>query len=163
MYVTDVESVHALPTLTTGPACDTLATPFINDREYDAADELLSALYGRCNDRGDLSGELMTIVQAGFGDAEMLAEAFLYVPTSRAAGDACGIHVAIHGCTKSSEYVSHAFALGAGYNEWAESNNLLVLYPQVASSKVAPMNLYSCWDWWGYSSDDYATTDRRLK
>ena len=33
-----------------------------------------------------------------------------------------------------------AFAAGAGYNEWAEANKLLVLYPQVASSKIAPMN-----------------------
>jgi len=34
-----------------------------------------------------------------------------------------------------------------------------VLYPQVASSKIAPMNPYGCWDWWGYTGDDYATRE----
>ena len=60
---------------------------------------------------------------------------------------------------QSSEYISDAFAAGTGYNEWAEANKLLVLYPQVASSKIAPMNPYGCWDWWGYTNEDYATKD----
>jgi poly(3-hydroxybutyrate) depolymerase len=53
--------------------------------------------------------------------------------------------------------VDDVFARDAGYNEWAESNRLLVLYPQVASSKVAPMNPLGCWDWWGYTDENYAT------
>ena len=89
----------------------------------------------------------------------MLEHAFLYVPVSCAEGASCGVHVAIHGCTQSAEFVGDAFAAGAGYNEWAEANNLLVLYPQVASSKFAPMNPYGCWDWWGYTGSDYATRD----
>jgi poly(3-hydroxybutyrate) depolymerase len=87
----------------------------------------------------------------------MLASALLYVPSSCADGEACGVHVVLHGCQQSVEFVGDTFSAGAGYNEWAESNNLLVLYPQVASSKIAPLNPLGCWDWWGYTGDDYAT------
>ena len=80
-----------------------------------------------------------------------------YVPESCASGEACGLHVALHGCLQSTEYIGDAFAAGAGYNEWAEANRLLVLYPQVASSRIAPLNPMGCWDWWGYTQGDYAT------
>ena len=67
--------------------------------------------------------------------------------------------IALHGCQQSAEFVSDAFAAGAGYNQWAEANKLLVLYPQVTSSKIAPLNPLGCWDWWGYTSEDYATRE----
>jgi poly(3-hydroxybutyrate) depolymerase len=153
----DVEAVHGLPTLATGPACDTFATPFMNACDYDAAGEWLRTIYGELNPRVEASGELRTILQPGADAADMLAEAYLYVPASCASGEACGVHVAFHGCLQSSEYVGDAFAAGSGLNEWAESNRLLVLYPQVASSKLAPMNPNGCWDWWGYTTEDYAT------
>lgn len=41
----------------------------------------------------------------------------------------------------------------AGYNAWAESNNIIVLYPQVHASLLNPMG---CWDWWGYTGAHYA-------
>jgi hypothetical protein len=33
------------------------------------------------------------------------------------------------------------------------------LYPQVARSYIYPFNPKGCWDWWGYSGEDYATRD----
>jgi poly(3-hydroxybutyrate) depolymerase len=155
--VKDIEVVHGLPTLETGVACDLFSTPFINACEYDAAGELLKSIHGELNERTTASGELTVVAQVGGEDAEMLAQGFLYVPASCAQGASCGVHVAIHGCTQSSEFVGDTFAAGSGLNEWAESNDLLVLYPQVASSKIAPMNPYGCWDWWGYTNEDYAT------
>jgi hypothetical protein len=38
-----------------------------------------------------------------------------------------------------------------GYNRWADSNNIVMLYPQTS---LAATN--SCWDWWGYDSANYA-------
>jgi hypothetical protein len=35
------------------------------------------------------------------------------------------------------------------------------LYPQVGSSKIAPMNPLGCWDWWGYTDENYATRGGR--
>ena len=46
------------------------------------------------------------------------------------------------------------FARLAGYNEWADANDIVVLYPQAES---AALNPFGCWDWWGYTGRDYAT------
>ncbi|MCJ7590297.1 MAG: PHB depolymerase family esterase [Woeseiaceae bacterium] len=157
--VTDVAIVHGFPTLSSGSPCDTFAAPFLNACDYDAAGEILKTVYGELNERVTTSGELLSIPQPGFDGADMLELAYLYVPASCSQGSACGVHVAVHGCSQSSEFVADAFAADAGFNEWADSNNLLVLYPQVESSKVAPMNPYGCWDWWGYTGEGYATKE----
>ena len=156
-YVGDVEAAHGFPTLETGVTCNEMASPYLNACNYDAAGKLLEALYGELEPGGAAAGELKDVSQPGADDATMLDRAFLYVPESCAAGEACGLHVALHGCLQSAEYVGDAFAVGTGYNEWAEANRLLVLYPQVASSKIAPLNPMGCWDWWGYTEDSYAT------
>ena len=67
------------------------------------------------------------------------------------------MHIVFHGCQQSAAFVGDQFAKGAGYNEWAETNKLVVLYPQVDSSRIAPMNPMGCWDWWGYTDENYAT------
>jgi len=157
--VTDVAVVHGFPTLNTGMPCDAFGAPFLNACDYDAAGEILNTLHGEMNERTATSGELLTVAQPGFDAAQMLPQAYLYVPASCAAAAVCGIHVAVHGCSQSSEFVGDAFAVGTGFNEWAEANAMLVLYPQVASSKIAPMNPYGCWDWWGYTDENYATRE----
>ena len=47
------------------------------------------------------------------------------------------------------------FYADTGYNRWADSNVLLVLYPQVDKTAVPP-NPKGCWDWVGYTGADYA-------
>jgi poly(3-hydroxybutyrate) depolymerase len=42
----------------------------------------------------------------------------------------------------------------SGLNEWADTNNIIVLYPQ--TTKLSSTNPLGCWDWWGYLSSDYA-------
>ncbi len=157
--VTDIAAVHGLPTISSGSPCDTFAAPFLNACDYDAAGEILRTLHGPLNERGTANGSLRSIVQPGFDAASMMEHAYLYVPTSCTEAAACGVHVAVHGCSQSAELVGDAFARGAGFNEWADANRLLVLYPQVASSQVAPMNPYGCWDWWGYTGENYATKE----
>lgn len=157
VYVGDVEVTHGFPTLETGAACDVMEPPYLNACNFDAAGELLAAIYGALEPRVADIGELREIPQPGADDATMLEHALLYVPESCAGGEACGLHVALHGCLQSVENIGDAFATGAGYNEWAEANRLLVLYPQVASSRIAPLNPMGCWDWWGYTEEGYAT------
>lgn len=156
-YVGDIEATHGFPTLATGVGCSEMASPYLIACNYDAAGELLAALHGGLEPRVAASGELKSIPQPGAEDATMLADALLYVPEACASGEACGLHVALHGCLQSTDYIGDAFAAGAGYNEWAEANRLLVLYPQVASSRIAPLNPMGCWDWWGYTEASYAT------
>ena len=155
--VTDVAAPHGFPTAYAGAACTTMAEPWVYACGYDAAGELLSALYGDLQPRGEAGAEMIELPQPGAADATMLTHALAYVPAACEAGESCGVHVAFHGCQQSTDYVGDAFAAKAGYNEWAETNRLIVLYPQVGSSKIAPMNPMGCWDWWGYTDDDYAT------
>ena len=59
------------------------------------------------------------------------------------------------GCLQGSQRIGDAFYAGAGYNEWAEANAVIVLYPQVVTSDLVPFNPRGCWDWWGYSDVFY--------
>jgi poly(3-hydroxybutyrate) depolymerase len=157
VLVDTIEAAHGVPTLATGAACDSFESPYLNACEFDAAGEILAAIYGPLDDRGDASGNLIEVDLPGAADAGLLDTAFLYVPADCSGETACGVHVFFHGCQMSSELVGDAVLRGAGFNEWAETNRLLVLYPQVKSSKLAPMNPMGCFDWWGYTSEGYAT------
>jgi acetyl esterase/lipase len=157
--VESIPAAHGFPTLDTGVGCGDLMPPFLNACDYDAAGELLAALNGPLEARGAATGQLVAVPQPGAADALMLPQAMAYVPEACAAGASCGVHIAFHGCQQSTAFVADAFVTGAGYNEWAEANSLIVLYPQVDSSKVMPLNPLGCWDWWGYTDEHYATRD----
>ncbi|MFK8014970.1 MAG: PHB depolymerase family esterase [Gammaproteobacteria bacterium] len=156
--VSDVAAAHGMPSIVGDQSCTDVASPFLNNCDYDAAGEMLKAITTISEDRAEIQdGEIIAIAQAGASDAAMLDEALLFVPAACANGEACGLHIAFHGCQQSTEFVGDAFAAGAGYNEWASTNRLLVLYPQVAKSSMAPLNPLGCWDWWGYTDKQYAT------
>ena len=53
-------------------------------------------------------------------------------------------------------YVGDAFIKGSGFAPYADTNRLVILFPQVAGSVVNPNG---CWDWWGYSDIDYLGKD----
>jgi poly(3-hydroxybutyrate) depolymerase len=89
------------------------------------------------------------------GSLRQFDDAFLFVPKDCEAGG-CRVHVAFHGCGQAGD----DFPRAAGYNPWADTNRLLVLYPQVKGS-YSPLafNPYGCWDWWGYTGANYATRE----
>ena len=71
-------------------------------------------------------------------------------------GRRCRLHVAFHGCQQNADAVGDAFIGKAGYNEWAEANRIVVLYPQaaavtdrVAGIPVSWPNPRGCWDFIG--------------
>ena len=157
--VNALEAAHGVPTLTTGAACDSFEPPYLNACEYDAAGAILGSIHADLEPRGAATGEMISVPVPGADAASLLDDALLYVPAACSAGESCGVHVFFHGCSQSSELLGDAVASGAGFNEWAETNRLLVLYPQVKSSKLGPMNPLGCFDWWGYTNEDYATRD----
>lgn len=162
-YETGIAAAHGVPTLDAGGSCDTAGTPWINDCDYDAAGEMLGFLYGGLAAPAAKSGagRLVAFDQHRYATAGARASlaplAYLYVPGRCRAGARCRVHVAFHGCRQGTEFVGRAFVENAGYNRWAEANDIVVLYPQVAKSYVMPMNPQGCWDWWGYTGSDYAT------
>lgn len=163
---------HALPSIADAHAnaCPSSQPPFINRcRELDAAGEMLAHLLGPLQPRASAAdGEMLAFDQKPYVagkpiDASMADEAYVFVPNSCRAGG-CRIHVAFHGCLQSASEIGRRFVDGAGYNAWAASNRLIVLYPQtVARNGLALgswkfiMNPKGCWDWWGYTGDNYAT------
>ena len=159
VVVDDIPAAHGFPTIAAGVPCAEMAPPFLNACDYDAAGELLQTLYGDLQPPGNAPADLIEVAQPGAGDAGMLPNALAYVPQACKDGAACGVHIVFHGCQQSTAFVGDEFAKGAGYNTWAATNKLVVLYPQVDSSRIAPMNPMGCWDWWGYTGENYATKD----
>ena len=163
-YQNNVDAGHAQITLDHGAACDFTGKQFINDCDYDGAGLLLQHIYGKLKpkNRATLSGSVVKFDQNEFvaGDswlAGMSHYGFAYIPSSCAAGEPCKLHVAFHGCEQYAAKVGSAFYQQAGYNEWADTNHLIVLYPQTVATTLTPFNPKGCWDWWGYTGDDYAT------
>ena len=152
---------HAMVTEHTGAACGATEPPFINDCDYDAAGELLRHLLG------DLSppaagpgGRLFAFVQDKNARAISMAdEGYVYVPRA-CETERCRVHVAFHGCRQGAEAVGERFVRDAGYNRWADTNRLIVLYPQAVARYVWWVwNPRGCWDWWGYTNSRYATKE----
>jgi hypothetical protein len=163
-YETQVPVGHGFPTAGAGIACGATESPWINDCGYDAAGLILGHLYdGLREPEGPANGELREFSQVryragGTGDS-LDARGFVFVPADCASGSPCRLHVAFHGCGQGIADVGRAFAGDAGYNRWAAANRIVVLYPQVAPSRMLPFNPKGCWDWWGYTGTNYASRD----
>ena len=84
-------------------------------------------------------------------DIAMGETGYVYVPQACKAGQPCRLHIAFHGCMQSATTIKRAFVDGAGVNEWADANRIVVLYPQATPTLLQPTNPMGCWDWWGYS------------
>jgi len=157
--VDDVPAGHVFPTDGRGNGCTELTPPFVGDCGYDAAGELLKQLYpGLHAPQAKAQAELLQVALPGAGEAELMETAYLFVPPGCSDGaEACPLHLVLHGCAQSVESVGTEFIELSGYLDWAEANDIVVAFPQVEKSLVAPLNPHGCWDWWGYTGDDYAT------
>ncbi len=173
-YVKLADAGHAMPSVTDpqANACPTSNPPFINRcQDFDAAGQLLAHLLGPLQPAGGAGdGELIAFDQRPFiagsaADASLAEEGYAFVPKTCQAGG-CRVHVAFHGCRQNVGEVGRHFIEGAGYNRWAASNRLIVLYPQTTArngfafgSTKWLLNPKACWDWWGYTGTDYHTRD----
>jgi endonuclease/exonuclease/phosphatase family metal-dependent hydrolase/predicted esterase len=153
--------------------CGEYGPPFLIDCDYDAAERLLRHLYPQgfsaqpaVPDRG----RLLAFDQREFFDprdpsVSLADTGYVYVPADclddAASAQACRLHVAFHGCQQYTGLIGDDFYWDAGYNAWAEANRIVVLYPQATAwerpSDVSGLtaNPKGCWDWWGYSGEDY--------
>lgn len=139
--------------------CAETKPPFINNCGFIQSHELLTHIYGPLNapaEKGKYSGSLLKIDQKEFIKGKrtsMSDEAFVYVPKACSFGG-CRVHVAFHGCLQGAKQIDDKFYTGTRYNEIADTNKIIVLYPQAQVSDGIPPNPQGCWDFWGYSSDD---------
>ena len=154
--VDNIPVTHGWPTQDQGAACQEMGGDYINACDYDAAGELLQQLYGPLSqpttarkDGLQVLDQASVVPEGGnFADS-----GFVYVPQDCAEkANECRLHLAFHGCRQGNEFIEDRFARMSGLNEWAESNRIIVLYPQVSKSLMNPQG---CWDWWGYTGADY--------
>lgn len=54
----------------------------------------------------------------------------IYVPDGCKNSSGCKLHVHFHGCGANLNVVGDYFTKNAGYNQVAEANNIIILYPQ---------------------------------
>ena len=132
---------------------------------YDSVKTWLTKFLGSLNPRnnGALTGSLINFDQTEFGASagnSMDTNGWVYVPQNCSSGATCGFILALHGCIQNQQIIGTKFISEAGLNEWADTNDLIVLYPYAIEATVtssAGANPMGCWDWWGYDDPNYAT------
>jgi hypothetical protein len=165
----DTIAPHAMLSVDTGvESCLHLFSPYVNNCQFSAANAILLQIYGDIT--LPTKAECRTENLLKFDQSEFLSEraflanvGYLYVPTSCKSGTKrCRLHVALHGCGMSSDLIGTDFVLRAGYNDIAEINDIIILYPQIyptdlgLTAFIPPWNLHGCYDFWGYTNSDYA-------
>jgi hypothetical protein len=156
-YKTNSPAPHALVTNNYGGPCLALNPDFINNCSYDAAGRLLEHIYGHLDPpvTAIRSGQILAFDQGEFvpghdPNAVGLADTgYVYVPADCLV-QTCRAHIVFHGCQQYAEKVGDAVYRHGGYNEWADNNRIIVLYPQTHPTLV-PVNPKGCFDWWGLS------------
>ncbi|WP_243638905.1 PHB depolymerase family esterase [Streptacidiphilus pinicola] len=99
---------------------------------------------------------MVALVPGGWGPALSMDDtAQAYIPPTCAAGAACKLVVALHGCLSGQYLLGDEFAEQGNLDTYADTNDLVVLYPQAISSAL-PYNPQGCWDWWGYDGSNFA-------
>jgi hypothetical protein len=128
---------------------------------YDQAGALLYQIYGPLfMPARQPHGTLLAFNQREFASADsgLAAVGHLYLPQACRTGTPCRIHVALHACPLTGTPGSGAsFYRHAGYNEWADSNALLILYPQLDGSDASELPS-GCWDGFRRTPDARSVT-----
>ena len=143
--------------------CGVSGSPFMvkcstNGVVYDSVKTWLTMFLGPLKPRNDgrLSGTLTAFDQTEFGASKNVSlspTGSVFVPKACAQGAECGLVLALHGCLQAFELIGDRWVKQAGINEWADSNRLVVVYPNTtATSAPDPTNPKACFDWWGYSN-----------
>lgn len=170
-YIQRSGTAHVFPTdfdATGDNACNSSSSPYIANCGYDGAKAALTQFYGALNARNNApaAANYLEFDQTPFTSANpgMAATGWVYVPANCAAGAACRVHVALHGCQQNYATIGDKFVKNTGYTRWADTNSIVVLFPQTrvdstsrqtAASGLLP-NPNGCWDWVGWYGNAFA-------
>lgn len=171
VYVQRSGTAHVFPTdfdATGNNSCGSSASPYIANCGYDGAKAALQHFYGTLNARNNApaAANYIEFDQTPFiaGNPGMAATGWAYVPANCAGGAQCRVHVALHGCQQTYATIGDKFIKNTGYTRWADTNSLIVLFPQAkvdstsrqtAASGSLP-NPNGCWDWVGWYGSNFA-------
>jgi hypothetical protein len=73
-----------------------------------------------------------------------------------------------------AEVIQDQFYTKIGLNQWADTNRIMVLYPQAHATKASEFpwpdamalfntNMQGCWNWWGYAGDKQYLTKQGVQ
>jgi hypothetical protein len=160
---------HSQVTISYGLPCNANEGYYIDHCDYDQAGIILRHIYGALNPRNEseLTGKLLPFDQSEMTSPasptsySMADTGYVYVPATCANQEPCRVHIALHGCKQNYDMIQDRYIEHAGYNEWADANYLIILYPQTIVGNPldnfgTPLNPFGCWDWWGYTNFNYA-------
>ena len=68
----------------------------------------------------------------------LAAEGVVYVPEDCVSHPGCRLHITLHGCDQARETVGDAFIKESGFARYADTNRLVVLFPQIAGECDEP-------------------------
>jgi poly(3-hydroxybutyrate) depolymerase len=163
-------AAHVFPTdfsMAGDNPCGASLPPYVSNCGYDGAKAALTQFYGNLQPRNNApaASNYYEYSQREFTNNLGMADTgWLYVPASCAAGTKCKLHLAFHGCTQTYASIGDRFIKNTGYTRWADTNNMIVLFPQAR----ADTNTYStpangvvgnpngCWDTVGFYGANYA-------
>lgn len=169
-YVKRSGTAHTFPTdfdSSGNNACGSTASPYISNCGYDGAKAVLTKIYGALNARNNApaAGNYLQFNQGAFtSNPGMASTGWVYVPSNCAAGAQCKLHVALHGCAQSLTHIGDRFVRNTGYTRWADTNSIIVLFPQAkvdstnrsTSASGSLPNPNACWDWVGWYGSNFA-------
>ncbi|MGF6763927.1 MULTISPECIES: extracellular catalytic domain type 2 short-chain-length polyhydroxyalkanoate depolymerase [Paraburkholderia] len=159
-YQHDIPAGHAFITdRSTDANCGVSAGPYINNCGFEQSHQILRWIYGNLNPpSAGATGRLLPFDQADFDPghrATLSQTGYVYIP-SACDTDTCRVHVVFHGCLQDAQAIGDRYVRGTGYNEMADTNHIIVLYPQVDTSSRNPQG---CWDFWGYTGESTRKPD----
>ncbi|WP_238455739.1 extracellular catalytic domain type 2 short-chain-length polyhydroxyalkanoate depolymerase [Azohydromonas lata] len=180
-FVDDVPAGHSILTsnLEDNPIGEN-RPPYINRWTHMQSWDILDHIYGRLErPKHAPTGRIVRFDQREFFNhenrASMSAYGYAYVPKAVEEGAPCRVHVVLHGCMQGYNFVpmengkinrtgdapyGNRYYTTTGYNELADANNIVVLYPQAESrNEAAVQNPNGCWDWWGYTCPQVDSPD----
>ncbi len=139
-------------------SCDSGGKP------YDSVKTWLSMFLSPLNARATspLQGQFLKFDQTEFGagpNNSLDSSGLVYVPRACAMGSTCAFILVEHGCLQAQSFIGSKFALESGVAEWADTNNIVVLYPYTVVAPGPPPSTYNpqaCYDFWGYSGGNDA-------
>ncbi len=148
--------------------CGSSTSPFIANCGYDGAKAVLQHFYGTLSPRNDApaAANYVEFEQTPYiaGNPGMAPTGWLYLPADCAAGASCRLHVALHGCQQNQATIGNRFVRDTGYTRWADTNRIVVLFPQTRVDRTSRQTAASgslgnpngCWDWVGWYGADFA-------
>jgi poly(3-hydroxybutyrate) depolymerase len=149
--------------------CSATASPYIDRCGYDQAGVILQHIYGALEPPrrpDEVTGKVKSFSQESYAEPDtpgalsMANEGYVFVPKDceNATASACRVHIVLHGCQQDANDIGRQVVDKVGYNEWADTNRIIVLYPQTRARPLPlptqPLNPLACWDWWGYVTND---------